>query len=108
MPKCCATCPFRASLPVPLDASTLERTIGANLRDGFAHRCHNTLGNERELVCAGFLRFVEREGIDNRMVSLGRALGVFGPVANDPPLLRGGWSDIVAAHDAACFKQRDE
>jgi len=97
--RCCGSCPFRADVTTTcFKPDVLDATIGDNLRRGYAHHCHQTNDAPNPKVCAGFLRFVHREGIQNRMVQLGERWRLFGPVDEAAPIIAGGWEAILDAH----------
>lgn len=98
-PTPCPSCPFRARGDTAFLPETLDATIGENLRTGYAHKCHQDLGTERERLCAGFMAFTHRQGIPNRMLIFAGRLGILGEVmVPDGLLIPGDWRAVLAEH----------
>jgi hypothetical protein len=87
-------------VPLPLDRDTLERTIGHNLRTGYAHPCHTS----DPKVCAGFAHHVAEHGLHNRLLKTAEHLGIYSPERDLDRVTEfnlGSWEEIVEAHGAA-------
>lgn len=98
--RACATCPFRKSAPGYFEPEVLDASVGDNLRQGYAHRCHKTLGAPRELVCGGFAAFAKAQGLDNTMLTVAKRMDLYDPASleEDPDLEISSWEAVMEMH----------
>ena len=90
----CGNCPFRKDKKFYLSKARAEEISDSLKKDGSIFNCHKTIdyGDEegspnvtkKTKVCAGSLSTMENEGLSNRMMNIGRALGIYKPEELNP------------------------
>lgn len=102
--RACKTCPFRRDAGGTwFPPETLDASIGDNIRQGYAHNCHQTNERRNPKVCAGFARFVVDNQIPNRMLGMAAALGIFDQsrdLDRVSDLETGSWESVLSMHRA--------
>lgn len=96
----CVSCPFRREADHYFEPSTLDQTVGKNLRsETYVHKCHKGLGKSVETLCVGFLRFVRDQDVPSQLTQVGVRMGVIDyDIISDNVPIATSWEEILEIH----------